>query len=232
MPVSLCLFGDSVAKGVVFDHVKNKYTYLKDSFVNAFAAATGVAVDNFAKFGCTISKGLEIALKRAPLLEKYDFTVLEFGGNDCNFNWEEISEAPEAEHKPATPLDEFKKLYLRLIEEVRLRGSKPIMLNLPPIDAERFFAWLSKGLNAENILKWLGDVDHIFRWHNSYNDAVRLIAEESGTPLVDIRSDFLKAPDFRELLCEDGIHPNLKGHSLIFESVRRYASAIAPTILA
>jgi len=232
MLVSLCLFGDSVAKGVVFDSVMNKYTFLKDSFVNAFAAATGVAVDNFAKFGCTIAKGLEIALKRADMLSKYDFAVLEFGGNDANFNWEEISAAPEAEHKPATPLDEFRRLYLRLIEEVRSRGARPLMFNLPPIDAYRYFNWLSKGLNAENILKWLGDVDQIFRWHKKYNDAICLIAEETGTPLIDVRSEFLKAPDFREFLCVDGIHPNLNGHRLIFETVRRFSSSIAPTILA
>ena len=232
MPVSLCLLGDSVFKGVVFDSVKNKYTYLKDSFVNAFAAATGIAVDNFAKFGCTIVKGLEIASKRAHMFPEYDFVVLEFGGNDCNFNWEEISNAPEAEHKPATPLDEFKKSYLSLIEQVRSTGAKPLMFNLPPIDASRYFAWLSKGLNAENILKWLGDVDHIFRWHKSYNDAICLIAEETGTPLVDVRSDFSKTPDFREYLCDDGIHPNSKGHRIIFETVSRFASSIAPTILA
>jgi hypothetical protein len=106
------------------------------------------------------------------------------------------------------------------------------MFNLPPIDASRYFAWLSKGLNAENILKWLGDVDHIFRWHKSYNDAICLIAEETGTPLVDVRSDFFKTPDFREYLCDDGIHPNSKGHRLIFETVSRFASSIAPTILA
>ncbi len=31
---SVCIFGDSVAKGVVFDTVKNKYRLLKESFAN------------------------------------------------------------------------------------------------------------------------------------------------------------------------------------------------------
>ena len=39
MPVSLCLLGDSVFRALSLT-ASNKYTYLKDSFVNAFAAAT------------------------------------------------------------------------------------------------------------------------------------------------------------------------------------------------
>ncbi|NLL46355.1 MAG: SGNH/GDSL hydrolase family protein [Clostridiales bacterium] len=232
MQVSLCLFGDSVAKGVVLDNVKNKYIFLKDSFANAFAAATGVAVDNFAKFGCTIVKGLEIASKRADMLKDYDFVVLEFGGNDCNFNWAEIAKAPDAQHLPATPLDEFEASYRSLIEGIRSKGARPLMFNLPPIDSKRFFDWVSKGLNAENILKWLGDVEHIYRWHRGYNDAVCRIAEETGTPLIDIRSSFLNLTDYREFICEDGMHPNLKGHKLIFETIRRYAATMAPEIMA
>jgi len=228
MPVSLCLFGDSVAKGVVLDSVKNKYTFLKDSFANAFAAATGVAVDNFAKFGCTVVKGLEIASKRSGMLSDYDFVVLEFGGNDCNFDWAKIAETPDAQHIPATPIDEFEASYRRLIEDVKAKGGRPIVVNLPPIDSQRFFKWVSRGLNADNILKWLGDVEHIYRWHRSYNDAVCRIAEETKTPLIDIRSGFLNSSDYREYICEDGMHPNSKGHRLIFETVRRYAASMAP----
>lgn len=231
MPVSVCLFGDSVARGVVLDNVKNKYIFLKDSFANAFAAATGVAVDNFAKFGCTVVKGLEIASKRADMLSNYDFVVLEFGGNDCNFDWAEIAKTPDAEHLPATPPDEFEASYRRLIEDVRSKGGKPLVFNLPPLDSKRFFDWVSKGLSAENILKWLGDVEHIYRWHKSYSDTVCRIAEETGTPLIDIRSSFLDLPDYCELLCEDGMHPNSKGHRLIFDTVRRYAASIAPGII-
>ena len=32
MPNKICVFGDSVAKGVVFDHVKQKYSLLKNGF--------------------------------------------------------------------------------------------------------------------------------------------------------------------------------------------------------
>ena len=158
--------------------------------------------------------------KRKDTFAKYDYIVLEFGGNDCNFNWAEIAEAPEKEHIPATPLAEFESTYRRIIDGIRAGGGRPVMFNLPPIDSEKFFNWVSKGLNAE----WLGDVEHIFRWHSSYNDVVCKVASETETPLVDIRSDFLNAPNYRELICEDGMHPNDSGHKLITDFLKRYTA--------
>ena len=37
MPNKICVFGDSVAKGVVFDHVKQKYSLLKNGFADQLA---------------------------------------------------------------------------------------------------------------------------------------------------------------------------------------------------
>ena len=224
---NLCVYGDSVSKGVVLDSVRNRYTFFKDCFANAFAAATGVAVDNFSRFGCTIDRGLDIIAKHKDTFKNYDYIVLEFGGNGCNYNWAEIADAPDAEHSPVTPIPKFEDTYLRILEDIRSNGGRPVMFNLPPIDAVKFFNWVSKGLNSDNILKWLGDVEHIFRWHASYNDAVCRIAKETKTPLVDIRSDFLKSPNYRELICEDGMHPNGSGHQLISEILSRYTSSLA-----
>ena len=32
---SICVFGDSVARGVIYDETKEKYTFLKNSFINS-----------------------------------------------------------------------------------------------------------------------------------------------------------------------------------------------------
>ena len=40
--MNICVFGDSVAKGVVFDEIKNKYTFLKENFVNLVQSKTSV----------------------------------------------------------------------------------------------------------------------------------------------------------------------------------------------
>lgn len=221
---SLCMFGDSVARGVILEESKNRYSFLKDSFVNSFASATGVAIDNFSKFGCTATKGLEIVRKHSDKLSEYDFVVLEFGGNDCNYDWSKIAEEPDAEHKPNSPLNQFTEYYARIIEDVREHGGRPVIMNLPPLDAERFFNWVSKGLSAENILRWLNDVQHIFWWQEGYNSALSSLARKTKTPLIDIRSAFLKTPDYRKLLCEDGMHPNIEGHKLIYATLMRYVN--------
>ncbi len=221
---SLCVFGDSVCKGVVLDECRNRYAFLKESFANSFAAATGVAVDNFSKFGCTTRKGLEIVTKHSDRLSDYDFVILEFGGNDCNFDWAKIAEAPEAFHDPDTPIGQFAENYRKIIESVRKNGGRPVLINLPPLVSEKFFRWVSRGLNADNILKWLKDVEFIYKWQANYSNAVGRIARITRTPLIDIRGAFLRSPDYRKLICEDGMHPNPDGHRLIFDTVLRYAN--------
>lgn len=221
---SLCMLGDSLAKGVIVDSAKKNYTFLKECFVNLFSAATGIVVDNFSKFGCTVTKGLEIARRYGDKLKGYDYVVLEFGGNDSNFNWREISERPRDLHMPATPLGEFEEKYKVLVDQVRESGGRPLMLNLPPVDGQRFFDWVSRNLNRENILRWLyGDVNTISRWHAGYNDAVCRVAAEKKVPLIDIRSIFTGKGKLTDYYCIDGMHLNAKGHKIVTERICAYA---------
>ncbi len=229
---SVCIFGDSVSKGVILDSVSKKYVLLKDSFVNLVKTGAHFVVKNYSRFGSTVTKGQETLSKRAGELKDYDCVALEFGGNDCDFDWAQIAAEPEAEHRPHTPLDVFMREYTRMISEVRAAGSRPVVLSLPPVDAERYFAWVSRGLDARNILRYLGDVEHIYRWHEMYNVAVLRLAHDTGAPLVDISSAFLETRNYRELICDDGIHPNGQGHELIAETIGdaivRYRGLNAP----
>lgn len=213
--MKICVLGDSVAKGVIYDEARSKYTFLKDSFVNLFSDGRHIPVKNLARFGCTISRGIQILNKHKAQLSEYDYTVMEFGGNDCNYNWEEISLAPEKDHKPAVPASIFKDTYSNMLRQIKESGSRPILLSLPPLNPQRFFDWVCKGLNRENILKWLGDVNYIYRWHEAYNLTVYQLAQEQKVPLVDIRQIFLENRHYGDLICVDGMHPNKKGHALI-----------------
>src|SRR5699024_3194909 len=107
-----------------------------------------------------------------------------------------------------TPLTEFRRLYQQLIEEICNNGGKPTILNLPPLDPKRYFEWISRGLNKDNILKWLGDIEMIYRWQEMYNMEVMVLATRMNVPIIDIRSSFLKFNNYRDFLCDDGIHPN------------------------
>lgn len=226
---SVCVFGDSVSKGVVFDSVQNKYTLLKNSFANMLVRNAHISIDNYSKFGCTVTKGGEVLKKHREDLRRYDYTVLEFGGNDCDLDWASVAAAPDSAHPAKTPVSVFEESYSELIDTVKKCGGNPVLLSLPPIDAKKYFAWVSRGLNADNILKFLGDIEFIYRWHEMYNLAVYRLAIAHRVPLVDISSAFLKTENYQNLICEDGIHPNEGGHRLIGDTISEYIRSLNAT---
>lgn len=213
--MNICVFGDSVAKGVIYDEARSRYTFLKDSFINLFSSTRQIPVKNLARFGCTTTRGKQLLEKHKEQLSQYDYIIMEFGGNDCNFNWEEISRQPEKDHMPAVPSSQFKETYASMLKEIKEYGSCPILLSLPPLNQQRFFDWICRGLNRENIMKWLGDINYIYRWQEAYNLILFQLAQEHHVPLVDIRKIFLENRHYGELLCIDGMHPSRQGHALI-----------------
>lgn len=223
---SICIFGDSIIKGVILDGMRGRYTILKNSFANIFGKNTGLIVDNYAKFGCTITAGEKIIEQHADKLPGYKYIALEFGGNDCDFDWAAVSDRPDDQHMAKTPIADFEVIYSKVIDSVVSSGSQPVLFSLPPLDARRYFTWITKDLNAENILHWLGDVEHIYRWHEMYNLVVVKLAAVKHVPLIDIRKAFLESRDYLNMYCEDGIHPNEAGHSLISNVIQKYAIAI------
>ena len=209
------IFGDSVAKGVIFDEARNKYTQIRSCFANLFEQKTNLPIVNYARFGCTVAKGADILNKHIGELKTFSHTLLEFGGNDCDLNWSEVSHSPLSLHLPKVPLPQFEEIYIKMIDIIKSAGSVPVILSMPPLDPEKFFDWVSKGLNRENILEYLGDVGFIYKWHESYNTAVKNLAELRSARLIDIREAFLKEKSYADYLCRDGMHPNEKGHALI-----------------
>ncbi|SNX53505.1 SGNH/GDSL hydrolase family protein [Thermoanaerobacterium sp. RBIITD] len=215
--------GDSISKGVVFDKSKNKYVLLKDSYTNLLEGSLKGTIDNVAKFGSTILKGID-RLKKELIKVKPDVVLIEFGGNDCDFNWDKVAENPHSEHMPNTDFNVFKNSLNELIDSLKKSKIIPVLLTLPPIDADRYFKWISKNNvdMAKNILTWLGSVTKIYWWQEKYNSAILSIARSTRTRVIDIRSAFLENPDYRQLICDDGIHPNEEGHKVIAEKIMDY----------
>ncbi len=220
MNYSVCIFGDSVAKGVIFDTAKKKYRIIKDCFIHLIESKQQLSILNFAKFGCTITMGEEILRKHEDSLSQYDYVLLEFGGNDCDYNWASVAAEPNVAHQCNTPLELFREKYRGLIQKVIALGGHPIVLNLPPIDSSRYFSWISKGLDQDKIKGFLGDIESIHRWQKMYSDTVQTVAEEEQVPWIDIRSEFFKHGSYQDFICEDGIHPNQAGHQLISDVVK------------
>lgn len=214
----LCIFGDSIGKGVILHPVTSRYEVIKLNLEKLFGRSK-VKIQNYSLFGGTVAKALSQVKRHAPELAGYRNIFLEVGGNDCDFAWGEIAASPEREHQPRTPLGEFRNLYREIVGEIRTNGGNPIILTLPPLEPKRFFQWVSRGLDKDNVLRWLGDVDMIYRWQEMYNIEVMLLAGEMNVPLIDIRRAFLERSRYRDLICTDGIHPNSDGYLLIYKTI-------------
>ncbi len=224
---NICVFGDSIAKGVVLDSARQRYSIIKDSFISLAGRALELLPKNFSKFGCTVQKGLEMVNAHVDDIGVSSYTLLEFGGNDSDFNWAEISSNPDGCHLPNTPLDTFCETYSKIVDKVKESGGKPIVLNLPPVANHKFFAWHMRNLDKGTVLNWLGGSDeYIYRWHEMYNSKVENLARISGVPLIDIRAPFLALRNYEDYFCEDGTHPNEKGHALISPVIERAAQGV------
>jgi lysophospholipase L1-like esterase len=215
--------GDSLTRGVVLNE-KNRYSILDNSFIDIIGDTLGLSIANYGKFGCTVDFGEQMVERHADEISSSDYTLLEFGGNDCDFNWGKIADNPADEHFPKTILDSFKEKYGKLIDGVRSLGSRPVIISLPPIDSEYYFSFISRLMNAgqrNNVFNWLGgDINVISRWHEMYNRALFEISGLMQAPIIDITTPFDRHQEtMRTLYCADGIHPNAEGHKLIAASI-------------
>jgi len=214
---AISLWGDSIGKGVVFDEARGRYVILRENCVALLAKKLGRPIENHAMMGCTARKAAE-RMTGEQLLPG-GVAVLEFGGNDCDMPWREVSEAPEQRHEPDTTVEDFRRILTGLVERVRQGGMKPLLITPPPLIAERYFNWVTRSLNGEAVLKWLGDVQHMYRWQERYAAAVRDVARRTGARVIDLRDAFLECGAIGDYYCVDGIHPNEKGHRLICKAI-------------
>lgn len=224
--------GDSISKGVVYDEARSKYVILEDNYVSLLQDNLKGALRNTARFGNTLLKGFG-NLKRDVLKDKPDVVLIEYGGNDCDFHWQEIMNDPEAEHSPKTEFPAFEKMLLDMIEFLKNQGITPVLMSLPPLDADNYFKWVS-GNNPDsqvNILKWLGSITKIYWWQERYNSTIVKVAESTRTKIIDVRGAFLQQPDFTKFICRDGIHPNKEGHRIIFDKVLDFIRSSEPQLL-
>ena len=223
--MKLVALGDSIIKGVLVrsEGERSRYSLADKSIVECCAEKLGGESLNLGKMGCTIEAGERILDRYLDKMSGAQYVLLEYGGNDSDYNWQEIAESPEKEHFPRTRLEVFEEVYERVICKIKEMGAIPLVLSLPPMDAERYFAFFSQkwedGFRA-NVMRWLGgSTNTIMSGHELYNLATMRIAQRTGAQWIDVTSELLKEHNFRAYLCDDGIHPNERGQRMIAEAV-------------
>lgn len=214
------VFGDSILKAVLYENGKYRMNMEPE---REFSAESGIQIHNHARFGCTIRKAIGWIRRDCEESGKHeDSVVLEFGGNDCDYDWARISQNPALRIQCKTPPEEFAALYREALALIRQSGRRPVAMTLPPIHSLRYLNFVCRnGLIKENLLRWLGDAGAIGRRQRLYSELALQVAREEQAEVIDLRAAFPQDETaLAELLCEDGIHPNQKGQARILNEIR------------
>ena len=212
------IYGDSLLKATMPDEQFRYHFHLPEVMERYSGRQTEVV--NRSKMGATIRKGqalLEHDLQRGM---QADYALIAYGGNDSDFDWDAVQAHPQESHLPRTTLADFKEILLCMIRELRERGVQPVLMTLPPIDAQRYLDFLCReGRSRERILDWLGDTQRIYRHQELYSDTVARLAYETGTPLIGVREMFLDEKRLPKLIAADGIHMTMEGYGKLFDTL-------------
>ena len=220
------VYGDSLLKATVPDEAMRYHFHLAE--VMARYPTERLEVVNRAKMGSTISKGLSLVAHDVQRGMDARWALVAYGGNDSDFDWPAIADAPDQEHLPRTALPEFVEKLRCAARMLRDAGVQPVLMTLPPIDSARYFDFISRRSDGQRILTWLGDVGRIYRHQELYSDTVAALAMSEGLPLIDVRRQFLPLRDLPRLIAADGIHLTMPGYRRLFDTLAAWVREQLP----
>lgn len=212
------VYGDSLLKATVPDEQFRYHFHLPEIMQRYALGHTQVV--NRAKMGATVRKGRSLLQHDLERGMQADYALVAYGGNDSDYDWDAVQAAPEGEHHPRTELPEFRETMRSMLQQLRLQGVQPVLMTLPPIDAQRYLDFLCRdGRSCERIMRWLGDTQMIYRHQELYSDTVAKLAYETGTPLIPVRECFLDDHRLSGLIASDGIHLTVEGYGRLFDTL-------------
>jgi len=223
--LNITLIGDSIAKGITT--VNSKLGKVENCASKLIENYLGTKINNLSVYGQTIKR-----VQEKQIIENYienlnpndrNVVVFSIGGNDSDYNWNEIALSPLVYHDPKTTENEFVDILTKMIKELKKHGVEVWLTGLPPIHSERYFNnVISKVAEKTEISKFFnGDITNIQRHQEIYNFLNYKIAVENDCKFLDIRSIFLRKRDFLSDFCLDGVHPNEQGHQEIAKDIIR-----------
>ncbi|WP_449537511.1 SGNH/GDSL hydrolase family protein [Ferdinandcohnia sp. Marseille-Q9671] len=212
--MKIVCFGDSLTRGVSF--VKGRMRILKENypaFLQQFASDSNLTVINKGVFNDN-SDLLLSRVEKDVIAEQPDYVIINIGGNDCNFKWDEVAVNPEEEHQPIVPLERYVENLKQLVGKIRESNSTPILMTLPPLDPVRYYRLLSQkyGSSISHLIGLQGGIEH---WHGLYNRSLTMLAEQLDVVKIDIRSAMNQSGDLLHFISDDGIHLTGEGYKTI-----------------
>ena len=219
--LSLVVFGDSILKGVVtIPEPKNLFDVTENDSLTLAQKKLGFELDNRSIFGNITSKGL---VKLQKYLEKggqADLCVIEFGSNDCDYDWNIF--APGAQFPsfdtipPKVPMNDYLANLEAMVKLCREHKITPVIMNLIPYICDKWFKTIAKGHDQAAILQFLdGSAETLGKNQEIYYKALMDFVSKNNIQLIDAWKLFSKLDKQEKYMCDDGIHPNEEGYKLL-----------------
>lgn len=147
------------------------------------------------------------------------------------FDWTAISVDPSAHHAPQLDLVAYKALYINKIAQARANGYEPVLVSLPIMDENRYFAYITRGMTMQqrkNLLYWLGGkTERLRNIHALYNLSLFRLAAVQCVHIVDITSPMLECAHYEQLLEQDGVTLSETGKALVDNELASLASRLS-----
>ena len=148
-----------------------------------------------------------------------DKTIIIQPKSGLQFDWRAIAADPSGRHESDIDLVAYKALYINKIAQARARGLEPVLVSLPVMDENRYFAFITRGMSMQerkNLLYWLGGkTERLRNIHELYNLALFRLAATQCVHIIDITSPMLANPNYNELLEQNGVTLSEAGESLV-----------------
>ncbi|MCF0241967.1 MAG: SGNH/GDSL hydrolase family protein [Treponema sp.] len=215
---TIAVFGDSILKGAVTGLSDHLFDVLEENSLSIAQKKLGFELHNDSVFGSIITKSQKRLNKFFEKGGKADIVIIESGGNDSDYDWSLVSQNPDnPEISPKVPLNDYIRILNEMVQTVKTNGALPVIMTMPSLVADRWFTHICRGQNESNIKKFLGECppDKLGKFHEMYNLNLMEYCITNNIFMVDMRKAFLETPDYRKLMCLDGIHPNQKGYEFM-----------------
>ncbi|HEO8418315.1 SGNH/GDSL hydrolase family protein [Niallia sp. FSL W8-0635] len=234
--MKIICFGDSITRGVSF--VKGRLRIIKDNYPTFLEKLFSV---NISEDIIVLNKGVfndnsHLLLKRLEkdvLSEKPNYVLLNVGGNDCNFNWQEVADSPNSNHEPIVSVQQYMENIKQMVTKMKQSNITPILITLPPLDPVRYYKFIADKYGT-TISHWISCCGGIEHWHSLYNLQLNKLIEQFNLPNIDVRTALKKEGNATDFISDDGIHLNADGYrkmsEVIFEEMLRFIEGEKPRI--
>ena len=148
-----------------------------------------------------------------------DKTLIIQPESGLQYNWQEIAANPSGQHEPVMDLVAYKAQYTNKIAQARAHGQEPVLVSLPIMDENRYFAFITRGMSMQerkNLLYWLGGkTERLRNIHALYNLSLFRLAAQQCVHIIDITSPMLASAHYEQLLEQDGVTLSPEGKQLV-----------------